>query len=158
MNNDFNLKQFLTEGKLLKESKETFNTPEDLADFLNQHKEEFFNEFNTDVIMYVVDAFGPFDVDGENIDNEWVEDHWDHENIKNFIKKYWMKPEMKFEVVDLDTAEGNFPIVSISWPGSDTDVDMSGYTWFQNTPDTDTSFGGDKTVNFLGRKFWYDYN
>ena len=167
MENTFNFKKYLSEGKLLKEieivrpgdknTQETFSTPEELADFLNKHKEEFFNEFNTDVIMYVVDAFGPFDVDGEDIDNEWVEDHWYHENIKNFIKEYWMKPEMKFQVVNLGTEEGDFPIVMISWTGSDTDADMSGYTWFQNTPDVDTS-GGDKTVNFLGRKFWVDYN
>ena len=66
-----------------------------------------------------------------------------------------MKPEMKFQVENLNTPGGDFSIVSINWG---EDVDMSGYTWFQNTPDVDTSFGGDKTVNFLGRKFWYDYN
>lgn len=163
-------KQFITEATRLQklagiiaesqinENRGTFSTPEELANFLNQHKEEFFNEFDTDVILYVIDAFGPFESNGEDVDVEWFEDNWEDDEIKNFIKEHWMKPEMKFKVVNLDTAAGNFPIVSISWTGSDTDADMSGYTWFQNTPDVDTSFGGDKTVNFLGRKFWYDYN
>ena len=164
MENNFNLKQFLAEGKLLKEdtqstlkenNEETFSTPEELADFLNQHKEEFFNEFSEDAILYVIDAFGPFESNDEDVDKEWFEDNWDDDEIKNFIKEYWMKPEMKFQVENLNTPGGDFSIVSINWG---EDVDMSGYTWFQNTPDVDTSFGGDKTVNFLGRKFWYDYN
>ena len=166
MNNNFNLKQYLSEGKLLSEievgmGKEDlpFSTPEELADFLNRHKKEFFTEFNEDVIMYVVDAFGPFDVDGENVDAEWFEDNWEHENIKNFIKKYWMKPEMKFEVVNLNTLGGDFPIVIISWPGSDTDADMSGYVWFENIPSSDDpSLENDRVIIFLHRKFWFDYN
>tara|TARA_R110000782_G_C14563194_1_gene386440 strand:+ start:15 stop:485 length:471 start_codon:yes stop_codon:yes gene_type:complete len=156
MKSVFNLKKYLAEGKMLKEeqeneSKETFSTPEELADFLNKHKEEFFNEFKEDVIMYVIDAFGPFESGDEEADQEWFEGNFGQDNIKNFIKEQWMKPEMRFKVEDYDTGEGVSPIVSISWPGSDTDVDMSGYGWFQNTP-------GDKTVNFLGRKFFNDYN
>jgi hypothetical protein len=145
----------ITESQLLKEN--TFSTPEELADFLNQHKEEFFKKFLKDVIMYVIDAFGPFESNGEDADQEWFEDNWDND-LKDFVKKHWMKPEMKFKRADLDTGEGYNPIVTISWPGSDTDVDMSGYPWFKNTPDVDTSFGGDKTVSFLGRKFWFDYD
>jgi hypothetical protein len=133
-----------------------FDTPEDLADFLNQYKEKFFNEFDTDVIRYVVDAYGPFENNGEDVDQEWFEDNWENDEVKNFIKEHWMKPEMKFKIIE---DPDGFPIVIISWPASDTDVDMSGYTWFQNTPyNDDPSLEGDKVVNFLGRRFWYDYN
>jgi len=163
MNNNFNLKQYLFEGTLLNEieikinkGEGPFDTPEDLADFLNQHKEKFFNEFDRDVIMYVIDAYGPFESNGEDVDQEWFEDNWENDEVKNFIKEHWMKPEMEFEVTE--SFDGS-PIVIISWPASDTDVDMSGYTWFRNTPyNNDPSLEGDDVVNFLGRRFWYDYN
>jgi hypothetical protein len=138
----------------MRKEEEPFSTPKDLADFLNQYKEKFFDEFDTDVIRYVIDAYGPFESNGEDVDQEWFEDNWDDDEIKNFIKEYWMKPEMEFKVVDLD----GFLIVTISWPG-DTDTDMSGYGWFRNTPlDDDPSLENNGVVNFSGRRFWYDYN
>ena len=121
-----------------------FNTPKELADFLNQHKEEFFGEFRDTVIEYVIDAmYEQQDIqeDFENIINNW-------DKYENSIKQYWMKPDMLFNEEEMDDET----IVNITYPGS-YNVDMSGYGWFINTPND----YADK-IDFLGKVFWQDYN
>ena len=117
----------------------TFSTPEELADFLTNHKKEFLAKFPFNVKEYVYDKLNRSDYDETE----------ETEMSKEDIEKYWMDPDFHF-IVDYDSFDD--PIVSIDWDGANN-VDMSGYVWFDNN-----EVNSDEPTELMGRKFWIDYN
>ena len=130
MENTFNLKKFLAEGKMLKEENEG-----NMADFLNQHKDEVFAK----IVKPTID----WNVEDGNITPEELT------NMSDYIQDKWIDCEtsnasddpnkVASYAIDFPNAFYYFEISSVPYPGED-----------------EISWGGDEPdeIELLGKKFY----
>ena len=135
MNNDFNLKQFLAEGALLKEEQEG-----NIVDFLNQHKDEAFEK--------IIQPSIELGMEEAEID--------DMEDYIEYISEDWFFTESPtFEECadfNIETTNGTFGFLAQFEPFTDEqelDVSDSHFKAINANPDM-----------IAGKKVWvyeYDY-
>ena len=137
--NDFNLKKFLTENKLTRNSQllneNRIMLGGSVADFLNRHKDEVFEEIVQPMIDYYVE-------EGDITPKELA-------NMSNYIDEAWIdcntshasddRDKVASYAIDFPNAFYYFGISSVPYPGED-----------------EISWGGDEPdeIELLGKKFY----